>query len=140
MPHHHNHIHVLPNQPYCLVSFLITSSVSEKYITIIPRLDLPLPPSALNHKNHVFPPPSHFQKVILVSKVPKRPSQPFIVRWRAYLLLSKVTLSFRLRQPSTQSLGWLPTSLESSLLRLPVMHPQCFHSKEGRFILDLQEQ
>lgn len=130
MPHHHNHIHMFPNQSYCLVSSLKAPSVSENCLTIILRLDLPLPPSALNHKNHVLPPPSHFQKLILLSKVPTRPGQPFIVRWRSYLHLSKVTQSFRLHQPNTQSPGQLPTSLEFSLLRLPLIWLHFFIQKK----------
>lgn len=81
MPHHHNQIHVLPTQPYCFVSSLKTPSISENGLTISPRLDLPLPPSPWNHKRHVFPLSSHFQKEFLVSKVPTRPDQPFMVRF-----------------------------------------------------------
>lgn len=85
-------------------------------------------------------PPSsdHFQKVILVSEVPSRPGQPFIVGWRAYIL-SRVTLTFRLHQPNTQSQDQLPTSLEFSLFNFL----RCVHisfTQKGDLYRMLQEE
>lgn len=103
MPPLYDQKHMLPISPTAQFLFSQLPLVPENPLSFIPRLDLPLPLSALNQNNHVYPVPfispvvPWFPECDLVISSTHE-TWPALCSGVAYILLSRVTLALRLHQ------------------------------------------
>lgn len=137
MPPLYDQKHMLPIRLTAQFLFSQPLLVPENPLAFIPRLDSPLPLSALNQNNHVYPVP------FISPVVPWFPecdlgisstheTWPALCSGVAYILLSRVTLALRLHQakhPVPRLVTHIP---EFSLFDFLWF----FHPKEGGFIQD----
>ena len=103
MSPHYDQKHMLPISPTAQFLFSQHSLVPENPLSFIPRLNLPLPLSALNQNKHVYPVPfispvvQWFPECDLgISSTHE--TWPALCSGVAYILLSRVMLALRLHQ------------------------------------------